>query len=459
MQKDDNLYHDILDAVREASDDEVAIDHIRELLDATDEEKEEYLDEYDEEGPSRLSEDELARVRRYVEDLCAKDSELALRIKGYACYTGDCLYEQDWEEARKCFDRLVETTDNPEYANTLGYIYYYGRTTGGVPDYEKALPLFRFGAIHGIHESLYKLCDMYRNGYTVKKRPGVAFSLYRRVYLEARKEFFEWQGGNFADAALRMGDAYRYSIGVEPDPLCAYECYLEADYAARKRVKQTSFFGARVVADNAAQALHIAKEQLPPGFFQKQCTEKYPDIIRDLVEDGLVATIAVQKQKGGAFRIFLERQGYPFLFVRPELGICRLTQRVQFTGIGGKTSFKKKDGAVAYDSVEWNGDRVELYLAKKRVGWLACKKYRIYAPDHQPKHGKRLRFARITFQRGGKRYDYLCDDKDVKAGDTVIVPGMNGNVPVHVTAIVHMRMSELPLPFDRYKHVVRKAET
>ena len=95
-------------------------------------EKEAWLRPFEEDENLRMMDEEtLAKARRYTEELCREDNVFALRLKGYACYGGNRLYECDWTAARDCMLRLRELADDAEYANTLGYIYYYGRCNGG----------------------------------------------------------------------------------------------------------------------------------------------------------------------------------------------------------------------------------------------------------------------------------------------------------------------------------------
>jgi TPR repeat protein len=67
--------------------------------------------------------------------------------------------------------RLFELTDNPQYANTLGYIYYYGRCNNGVPEYDQAFYYFSYAAANGLYEGMYKLADLFWHGYGCKKAP------------------------------------------------------------------------------------------------------------------------------------------------------------------------------------------------------------------------------------------------------------------------------------------------
>ena len=121
-------------------------------------EKEAWLRPFEEDENLRMMDEEtLAKARRYTEELCREDNVFALRLKGYACYGGNRLYECDWTAARDCMLRLRELADDAEYANTLGYIYYYGRCNGGEPEYEKAFPQFSYAAANGLFEAIYKL--------------------------------------------------------------------------------------------------------------------------------------------------------------------------------------------------------------------------------------------------------------------------------------------------------------
>ena len=47
----------------------------------------------------------------------------------------------------------------------------------------------------------------------------------------------------------------------------------------------------------------------------------------------------------------------------------------------------------------------------------------------------KLRFAGVQFTKNGKEYDYLCDDKSIREGDTVIVEGIDGETKVKVCKI------------------------
>lgn len=120
---------------------------------------------------------ELTVYRRFIDDLIPKDNHTALRRKGYGCYGGGPAYECNWDIALECVTRLYELTGKPVYANTLGYIYYYGRCWNGEPKYDEAFRYFSVGAAGFYYESRYKLADMFVHSYGVPKNAKIAYTI------------------------------------------------------------------------------------------------------------------------------------------------------------------------------------------------------------------------------------------------------------------------------------------
>lgn len=80
-------------------------------------------------------------------DYCCdvKKDPKAIQRRGYCYYCGTKIYPNDWYKARDSFIDYYQMTGDASAANTLGYIYYYGRCNGGVPEYEKAFKYFSIG--------------------------------------------------------------------------------------------------------------------------------------------------------------------------------------------------------------------------------------------------------------------------------------------------------------------------
>lgn len=144
---------------------------------------------------------------------------------------------------------------------SLGYCYYYGRD---IPvDYEKAFNCFAEGAFLGRLNSLYKIGDMYRNGYYVEKNLGLALKIYLRCYqIMNPHEDYEVAGQIF----LRLGNAFLYGEGTEKDPREALryfhfaEAYLYDLVASGEEMYSKSL---KAAIDGQAKARKILAKKLP----------------------------------------------------------------------------------------------------------------------------------------------------------------------------------------------------
>ena len=437
-----------------------------EEMEFTDEQKKRFIELFEsDERVKRALDSELRLCRQFTEELCKKDSGTALHLKGYACYGGNRLYECNWPVSRDCMIRLFEKTDDPQYANTLGYIYYYGRCNGGIPEYEKAFESFSIAAANGLHEGLYKLADMFRHGYACKKSERTARALYGMVYDDCYKQFLEGREGAFADAALRMGNVYSKGIGEGIDPEEAYRYYLQADFAAKRRAKVNNFFGDTNVIIGIQKALEETKTELPDDFFKEYVEIEHPWIFWGICEDGYRAGVVIKKDgdKDIVSVTRLPRRSQkdpaPILLTVPTIDYCDLITGMEMEAYGLKSSFGDHPVTIfKYDSCEWNDAerRIDFYYDEDQVGWLACDHYRYYNKNKSQPSGQLLKLVSISFQPNGRTYDYLCEIPDVEAGDHVIVMGYDGETEVTVQNVYTKYESELGLPLDRYKKVIRK---
>ena len=434
----------------------------------SDEEMKDYIRFFeDDDYVKKAEEKELALARRFIDDLCRKDSGLALHIKGYACYGGNRLYPCDWEASRDCMIRLFEKKDNPQYANTLGYIYYYGRCTGGVPEYDKAFHYFGIAAANGLYEGMYKLADMYSHGYGCKESRRTARSLYGMVYDDSIKNFLKGKHANFADAALRMGNIYAKGIGEEVNPVYAYHYYLQADYAARLRAKEDDFFGNTTVVINVRKALEETEALLSEDYFRECVEYNFPGLFVELTSENNRCVLSKGEDSGHGIKLTAERiatRSVPvpeeILVTIPQLKYCERMNKVSYVlNDAAKLWFKDDASQVRYDFCTWNDvdNRVEFYYDDVLVAWVRSRKYRIFVKPEEEATGPEYRIVSVRFGASGRTYDYICELEDVKPGDVLIVEGYNGETEVTVIEIATRRESELGLPADRYKKILRKA--
>lgn len=229
--------------------------------------KEAYLTYIDESGfLNKLSEQELAKYKTFLSELLKKGNETALAARAYGCYVGNKLFKQDFVRAKADLETLFQKTENPMYANSLGYIYYYGRCNGGIADYTKAFQYFTYGAANGVEESIYKLSDMYKNGYGTFKSEKTAYRLIDQQFDRLKKlyEQGEDQDNKLADVALRMGTMDLEGIGTFKEPFSAVSELLIAQYVMKKR-KQ---YGDNLVAARINKTLAKGREtinRMDPG--------------------------------------------------------------------------------------------------------------------------------------------------------------------------------------------------
>lgn len=334
-----------------------------------------------------VNEEELTLARHFVEILIAKKDKTALRAKAFASYGGDRLYPCNWILAKDCLLTLTEIDDDPEYANTLGYIYYYGRCSDGVPDYEKSLHYYGIAAANGIYEGIYKLADQYAYGYGCEKQPRSAVQLYKMVYADSLKYFLKGDHANFADAALRIGHAYAEGIYVEPNKEIALFHYLQALYAAEIRDADTDFFGYSEVVKHSKEALENMEDQMDPDFFSDYVDYEWPHFLAQLCADNNRCTLHYEKDPEGTLSLTGARiptRSVPepdfVLFTIPELHYCMRSYEITYS-LPEDTSIWFKDDAdhIRYDAINYNQDfgLLEIYYDDEIVGKIMSNNYRI----------------------------------------------------------------------------------
>lgn len=223
--------------------------------------------------------------------------------EGYRLYHIAGKDKDLWKQCTDCFIYLIENgakgQKKAQYGNTLGYIFYYGRTNNFQPEYDKAFKYFSIGAEGGFYESIYKLGDMYLNGYYVEKDPERAVKLYTQVYEEVEHQFREEAfGGVFADISLRLGSLYRKGIGCKQDDYKALFIYTMADYAIKERMKRQEFFGNRKVADSITKELTELQEKLGVDTNKERIRADYPQVLPLALADGYLISVTFTREEG-----------------------------------------------------------------------------------------------------------------------------------------------------------------
>lgn len=357
--------------------------------DFTDHQKESYIHSFvDENRVKEASDLEISLCRSFTDELCERGNNVALHLKGYSCCGGNRLYGCDWQYAQACMDRLLEQTDNPIYANTLGFIYYHGRCSNGVPDYAKAFEMFSISAANGIHEGICMLADLYHHGYGCRRSDRTAKALYEKVYNICFEEFLDGRNhGSFAEAALRMGNVFLKGIGTKKNPEAAYRFYLQANYAAARSSAHFGFSSDSEIKNRIRKAMNEARAELPEGFFQRYQRALPPWFFWAMTEDGYRAEISIKPVKQDHAVLLVTRRpkrdeenASPFLLTLPQLDYCSLVSEIKVNAFGLRASFvSSSDGKFKYDTCEWNQSerRLEFFFDADFVGWISCEDYHI----------------------------------------------------------------------------------
>ena len=412
------------------------------------------------------AEDELADLRIIVTGLSEDGNRQALEVLAYACYGGNRLFACDWVRSRDCLLRLSEREDVPDkdkafYANTLGYIYYYGRCSGGVPEYDKAFSCFSLGADCGIYESMYKLSDMYLHGYGTAKNLYAAQIQLRMVFEKSydsiRSSEFDCE---FADVALRLGNLCRDGI-IEDESAEAY--YQMADFAIKKRAKFNRYGDSKVACAIAGELARIREGQP----VKKRTTLRDFDAV-DIVSrlfDNYTCEVTIKPVKQGiSFKV--KRMPHPHcdeaegeFDLLPEYGYCDVVSSVTFTAVGAELPNLKNPVTFIADSfsvAEVEGKKYCLFLHHKEpVFAVEAKEFTRKLPAARRRHEKHG-FVSVVFENGGKSYDYLCDFYGIEVGDRVAVETNDGEAEAAVVRVFEADICDMPLDPARYKKVLRK---
>jgi len=419
-----------------------------------DEDKEWFLtawDRNDNDEVNRATKQVQRIFKQFTEELAEKDNTTALHCLGYGCYTGCPMWGQDWIRSRDCFLKLMKLCpDNRFYANTLGYIYYYGRCNGGVPEYEEAYRYFSLAAFGGVYEAQYKVADMFEHGYGVVKNEKIAEEIINRLYGENIKHMYV--GGydcKFADVALRMS---RIASKHQKDEE-AYFYALQASFAIRQRMKLMDYYGDSSVAKAIEETLQVTREKLSWKHKREESRECLISLLYSFKNHDSLCKATITKLANGdaklTIALFAKQKNERMLLTLPDVGFCGMTDKIVVT-VKGVTEIKGEESKIIFDSV--HGD--SLVRNGETVLQINAARFDILPPKENA--GNLIHFASVEFNPGGKPYDYICEDTAVAVGDKVTVVTKEGEQTVTVIRIFDKHESELSLPVAKYKKIEKK---
>ena len=282
------------------------------------------------------TEEALLVYKKFVDDLYLMGDVQAMKILAWGHYEGNVVYEQNFFEAEKYLTELYNKTGDPFAANSLGYIYFYGRTSEGEPDYEKAFKFFSYGALAGIDESTYKTGDMLISGQGTVKNIELGLNMIVEGYKDALLRFNDGEYDNkFADYALRMGNACRDHLIYGMSLRDAYKFYLEAHYAIEKRIKEGNFYGDKAVKKKIDAALKATERKLDLKKNKTEVKADFPLFLSHIYESHYPVSVELKKENDICIlkvkRIRLIPGEEPkFLVTYPEVSYVGLTSELEY---------------------------------------------------------------------------------------------------------------------------------
>ncbi len=134
----------------------------------------------------------------------------------------------------------------------LGYIWYYGRT--GTKDYQKAFENFDYARRKGDLVAIYKVADMYKNGYFVEKDEARYIDMIEALYEKVKDSYY--LGDPVSDVCTRLARIRMAQNRNEE----AIRLFLRAKDFLQRRISQNPFFGELNVMEGLIRDLYTLVE-------------------------------------------------------------------------------------------------------------------------------------------------------------------------------------------------------
>ena len=293
---------------------------------------------------SDAPEDVIAHFKEFTDTLCGQHVFEALKIKAFACNGGNSAYKCDYSEAVKLLTILLKEFGFGYAANALGFIYYDGRLTGK-PDFEKAFSYFAIASNYNITEAKLKFADMLLLGDAGNPDPILAYNIYLQVYHDARIRFENGEyGTHLPESAIRIARALKLFPEQKVKRL---KLLLEATYSAFVRHQTNRLYSdlefSKEVQAEIDKAINEFTKNDPVKInsgWQDLGLDDISDVFDDFTGPPFPAyyTVNVKKLKSNRYKFTLKRHSiFPgadaplSLSVQPWLLRAGLCDRIDFS--------------------------------------------------------------------------------------------------------------------------------
>lgn len=189
-------------------------------------------------------------------ELCLKQGMPVAALNLGTLYYSGKFIRQDYQKAFELYKIAADAGEVRAICN-CGYCFYYGRHQE--IDYAEAFKYFSLGAsLFNDANCLYKLGDMYLNGYGADKNEKYAFLLYKRALERCQENGMDDE--RTADAQVRVGKCLLKGIGTKVDVEEAHVLLTFALINFYKR-RKTDHFVANLI-ESTKELIAEAQERL-----------------------------------------------------------------------------------------------------------------------------------------------------------------------------------------------------
>ena len=293
---------------------------------------------------SDSSSDVIAHFAEFTNILCEQHVFEALKIKAFACNGGNSVFKCDYEEAVRLLTILLKEFGFGYAANALGFIYYDGKLTGK-PDFDKAFAYFAIASNYNVTEAKLKFADMLLIGDAGNPDPILAYNMYLQVYHDARIRFESGDyNAHLPESSIRIARALKLFPEQKVKRL---KLLLEAAYSSFVRYQTNKLYtdlefskGVQEEVDKAINEFTAKDPVKINSGWQMLGIDDITDVFDDFTGPPFPAyyTVNVKKLKSNRYKVTLKRHSiFPgvnvplSLSVQPWLLRAGLCDRLDFS--------------------------------------------------------------------------------------------------------------------------------
>lgn len=409
-----------------------------------------------------LSDDCLAFYHENLLRNAQAGDNQSMRSLGYEYYEGTCGFPCDAFQACYWLEKYYKATEDPDVARTLGYIYYYGRTTNGVPQGDKAFQYFAIGHLGGgFYEATYKLADCYIKGYGTPINHQCAYNLVNSIYQDTRTYFLNGNDSKFADVALRLGSYYKDGIYVQKDLLEAQQYYLEAKVAIKKRLEHMEYVGDRGVAIGISKSIKEIQKELD---IEKRIVKSGGYLIDNQVFGYDNREFKIEYKNGYIHVVIKQNKENNLKYqinMMPNIGFAEVCEQIEFyvktVNPDDEKDFVESIAQYGIKQILFADNKFYAVVDMKEKGTMPAFttfEELIFVPQTLKEISKQFAIVSVEFYPGSKTYEYLSTSGKVSVGDRVKINTNGEAKEVLVKNIELLYEDELPLPLEKMAKIL-----